>query len=208
MTEIQIEVRGARAEAHKSGPITTGMVGLPVRFSFSPEWEGLQIIPVFKAGQYRKDNWYAEGKSEVPHEVLQEADTDLFVGAEGRSPAGDLVIPTAWACVGRITSGAKAVGEVSLEPTPSQYDRIMERIDRLESRQDPEAIQLAVDAYMQEHPIEEKDPTVGQWAKEPQKPAYTAQEVGALPESVTIPTDDHINSLIDIKLGVIENGTY
>ena len=26
--------------------------------------------------------------------------------------------------------------------------------------------------------------------------------------AVTIPDDDHINSLIDAKLGVIENGTY
>ena len=26
--------------------------------------------------------------------------------------------------------------------------------------------------------------------------------------SKNIPTDDHINSLIDIKLGVIENGAY
>lgn len=32
--------------------------------------------------------------------------------------------------------------------------------------------------------IEETDPTVPQWAKQPNKPKYTASEVGALPESV------------------------
>lgn len=131
----------------------------------------------------------------------------------------------------------------------------------------------------------ELDPTVPDWAKRPQKPAYTAQEVGALPATTNIPTalselsedathrvvtdaekaawnaksnftgsyndltdkpvipavpvqsvngktgavvlsaddvgalpastvipeqvtDAHINSLIDTKLGVIENGSY
>lgn len=34
---------------------------------------------------------------------------------------------------------------------------------------------------------EETDPTVPAWAKEPQKPPYTAQEVGALPEDTKIP---------------------
>lgn len=34
---------------------------------------------------------------------------------------------------------------------------------------------------------EEKDPTVPDWAKEPQKPSYTAQEVGALPAGTKIP---------------------
>ena len=36
---------------------------------------------------------------------------------------------------------------------------------------------------------EESDPTVPAWAKQPQKPAYTASEVGALPADTHIPTD-------------------
>lgn len=35
---------------------------------------------------------------------------------------------------------------------------------------------------------EELDPTVPGWAKQPQKPAYTAQEVGALPATTPIPS--------------------
>ena len=34
---------------------------------------------------------------------------------------------------------------------------------------------------------EEKDPTVSEWAKQPQKPTYTAEEVGALPKDTKIP---------------------
>ena len=36
----------------------------------------------------------------------------------------------------------------------------------------------------------ETDPTVPSWAKQPSKPAYTAQEVGALPASTVIPVVD------------------
>jgi hypothetical protein len=36
--------------------------------------------------------------------------------------------------------------------------------------------------------LEEKDPTVPEWAKQPQKPEYTADEVGALPVDTSIPT--------------------
>ena len=36
--------------------------------------------------------------------------------------------------------------------------------------------------------IEESDPTVPDWAKQPNKPTYTAQEVGALPSDTMIPT--------------------
>lgn len=35
---------------------------------------------------------------------------------------------------------------------------------------------------------EEADPTVPAWAKSPEKPSYTAEEVGALPASTVIPT--------------------
>lgn len=37
-------------------------------------------------------------------------------------------------------------------------------------------------------PIEESDPTVPEWAKQPEKPSYTASEVGALPDTTKIPS--------------------
>lgn len=51
-----------------------------------------------------------------------------------------------------------------------------------------EEIKEVVGAYMQEHPFKETDPTVPDWAKQPEKPAYTAEEVGALPDNTKIPT--------------------
>ena len=51
-----------------------------------------------------------------------------------------------------------------------------------------EEIKEAVGEYMQEHPLEETDPTVPDWAKQPEKPTYTAEDVGALPDNTKIPT--------------------
>ena len=42
-----------------------------------------------------------------------------------------------------------------------------------------EKIAEAVGDYLTAHPIEESDPTVPQWAKQSEKPTYTASEVGA-----------------------------
>lgn len=51
-----------------------------------------------------------------------------------------------------------------------------------------EQISNAVDNYMKEHPFTETDPTVPDWAKQSQKPTYTASEVGALPVGTKIPS--------------------
>lgn len=50
-----------------------------------------------------------------------------------------------------------------------------------------EKIAEAVDNYMAANPIEESDPTVSEWAKQTEKPIYTASEVGALPDTTKIP---------------------
>lgn len=50
-----------------------------------------------------------------------------------------------------------------------------------------EKIAEAVGTYMEANPIEESDPTVPEWAKQPEKPTYTASEVGALPVGTEIP---------------------
>ena len=51
--------------------------------------------------------------------------------------------------------------------------------------------QISVSNLMKQAPsgvTEETDPTVSEWAKQPTKPSYTADEVGALPVGTKIPT--------------------
>lgn len=95
------------------------------------------------------------------------------------------------------------------EPTPVQQDVITQTIallqdetgrastsaDRAEDAAvraeeaaasiDEEMIEKAVSDYLDDHPITvtEQDPTVPSWAKQPNKPTYTAQEVGAVSTS-------------------------
>lgn len=51
-----------------------------------------------------------------------------------------------------------------------------------------EKIAEAVNNYLEANPIEESDPTVPEWAKQPDKPNYTASEVGALSLGTKIPS--------------------
>lgn len=50
-----------------------------------------------------------------------------------------------------------------------------------------EQVEPAIVSYFEKNPIKESDPTVPAWAKEASKPTYTAEEVGALPDSTVIP---------------------
>lgn len=54
---------------------------------------------------------------------------------------------------------------------------------------DEAAVKQFVEDYLTENPPEvtETDPTVPAWAKQPEKPSYTAAEVGALPDTYTPP---------------------
>ena len=58
--------------------------------------------------------------------------------------------------------------------------------------------------------VEEKDPTVYEWAKQPQKPTYTAQEVGAMPAETKIPgkTSDLTNDAGFVTKAVSDLANY
>ena len=86
---------------------------------------------------------------------------------------------------------------------------------------DPEAIKEAVDEYLLENPPAQGEPGKdgsdgkdGADGKTPVKGVdyFTPAEVQEIAEQaaglVEIPSDEHINSLINSALGVIENGTY
>lgn len=76
-----------------------------------------------------------------------------------------------------------AVKEVGTDGKPTDFEA-----KDMTGGASAEEIKEAVGAYMQEHPFEETDPTVPDWAKQPEKPTYTAEDVGALPDNTKIPT--------------------
>ena len=71
------------------------------------------------------------------------------------------------------------------------YSSLEKRIAELEKGGvSGEQIAEAVGEYLDENPIAETDPNVPNWAKQPEKPTYTAEEVGALPSDTHIPSID------------------
>lgn len=83
--------------------------------------------------------------------------------------------------------------EKVVQENPDVIEQILKRLDGV-TEIPQEQIQEAVEVYLLEHPIQETDPTVPEWAKQPQKPSYTAEEVGARPNTWT-PTAKDVGAL-------------
>ena len=69
--------------------------------------------------------------------------------------------------------------EVTEQITQENPDIIEYILANLGGSVSAEQIATAVEEYMSAHPFTETDPTVPDWAKQPEKPTYTASEVGA-----------------------------
>lgn len=130
MTDILFTANGASATVLVSGELTSGMVGLPVRFSFDSDWDGLNIVAVFDGGGKRISvPLLTDMEAVLPWEVIAKVNTRLRIGAEGRKSDGSIVIPTVWANAGYIKEGAVSTDEEGNPPTPSIYDQIMAAIE-------------------------------------------------------------------------------
>ena len=118
------------------------------------------------------------GVATIP-DILLQTDKDLNVWAFVGTPENGY---TKISKVFKVNSRNKPADYVFTPPEQTTLAEIMERLDDIESAQDPDAIKNAVDDYLANNPImiEETDPTVPDWAKENKKPKYTADEVGAL----------------------------
>lgn len=90
------------------------------------------------------------------------------------------------------TGKAKETIDTDKEIEETHADVILDlisRVDTLEKKPiSEEQIEKSVKSYLEKNPIEETDPTVPEWAKEEEKPTYTAEEVGALPSTTVIPS--------------------
>lgn len=152
MTHINVKISKAVATAEKDGIITAGMVGVPVSFMFDSWWDGLVVTAVFKgSGAPTSVPLLGATETVVPWEVLKRPSTLLRIGAEGRLPDGTLVIPTTWATVGIVMSGANATDDLAKPPTPTAFDRIMSQIGNMNdlATEDKSSLVAAVNEAME-----------------------------------------------------------
>lgn len=119
-----------------------------------------------------------DGVAIIP-DILLQTDKDLNVWAfVGTAENGYTKISKTF----KVNRRNKPSDYVFTPPEQTSLEEIKKEIEYLKSIQDPDAIKNAVDDYLANNPIKvnETDPTVSNWAKEKEKPKYTADEVGAL----------------------------
>lgn len=137
MTYILLRVTGAHAWATVTGPLTSGMVGIPITIEYDAAWDGLTKNLVCRCSEWGADS--AEQRTilnvgetaVVAHEVMK-AGMYLYLGIEGRSADGTLVIPTTWARCGEIQCGANAGTEVSTDPTLPVWEQLQTQLGQLQ----------------------------------------------------------------------------
>lgn len=114
-------------------------------------------------------------------------DTSIYFAVEAKNKDKVEVFRTRPA-----TGKAKETIDTDKEIEETHTDVILDlisRVDTLEKKPiSEEQIEKSVKSYLEKNPIEETDPTVPEWAKEEEKPTYTAEEVGALPSTTVIPS--------------------
>ena len=157
MAEIQLVVNGAVANAKKTGPLTAGMVGCNVQYSFDSVWDGLLVTAVFTGSGVTKDILLERKKegttSAVPWECMTEPGSVLEVGVEGRDASGNIVIPSTIVLVGTIQRGANPQGDPSTAPTLPVWAQLQAQIDAIETGDvDADQVRDIVDEYLIENP--------------------------------------------------------
>lgn len=118
-------------------PVTSGSVNAyAVRFSFSGDWDGLSRTVVFWAGDKTVSVALDEsGETTIPWETMAAPGVRLYAGVYG-TRGTEMVLPTVWADLGYIRSGA-VPGGPSRPPTPELWRQELDRKgDRLAYTED------------------------------------------------------------------------
>lgn len=107
----------------QSEPLTSGMVGQPIEFEYSSDFDGLTLTAVFTNGKTTVDVLNPGNQCVIPHEVLDTVGTLVKVGIYA-TRGNELVIPTVYAAVGIVLKGADPSGDVSADPTLPAWAQI------------------------------------------------------------------------------------
>ena len=122
---IKLNVSAADIAVEEKETLTEGRVGLQCRFSFTDEWAGLAKTAVFDGADSR-DVIITGDSVTVPAECLAAEGYSLSVGVYGKNSAGDIVIPTVYATVGKIQRSAWPSGKAPAAPTPDVVAQIQQ----------------------------------------------------------------------------------
>ena len=114
----------------QSEPLTSGMVGQPIHFEYSHDFDGLAVTAVFTDGKNTVDVVNPGNECIIPHEVLTTVGAIVKVGIYAVR-GNELVIPTVYANIGVVQKGADPSGDVSADPTLPVWAQIQGIIGNL-----------------------------------------------------------------------------
>ena len=122
---IKLNVSAANIAVEEKETLTEGRVGLLCQFRFTDEWTGLAKTAVFDGADSR-DVILKSDTVAIPAECLSAEGYSLSVGVYGKNAAGDIVIPTVYATVGKIQRSAYPSGREPAAPTPDVVAQIQQ----------------------------------------------------------------------------------
>ena len=111
-------------------PLTSGMVGQPIHFEYSHDFDGLAITAVFTDGKNTVNVVNPGNECVIPHEVLTTVGATVKVGIYA-TRGDELVIPTVYATIGTVLRGANPNEGSSGSPTIPMWSQIQEIIGDL-----------------------------------------------------------------------------
>lgn len=138
MTSIKLTVTGGVAQAELSGILTAGMRGVRVQLQCDGDWDGLTRTLVCRNGVGTEVVLYAQEPLILPPAALQwspDGRNALFLGLEGRSADGTLVLPSTMAYCGKILPGADPAACKSVGQEVPAWRQVLEKISGLERMQ-------------------------------------------------------------------------
>lgn len=130
---IKIEVQATYAVVRRQKPLTVGLVGAKVRFSFGEDWDGLVKTAVFRQGEVTVDAVNVSSEAEIPCEVLTQPGLPVQIGLYGTNADGTVVIPTLWAETEPVQPGADPSGDTSTAAALPVYQQISAQMGALDS---------------------------------------------------------------------------
>lgn len=121
------------ATISRTEPMTSGSSKVYlVEFHFSPEWDDLRRVAVFRSGETVVDVILPESNiCFMPWEVMVEHGSSVDFGVYG-TKNGDVVLPTIWASTEVVLEGV-ITGAEAIPPSPSLYQQLLDKLSILNS---------------------------------------------------------------------------
>ena len=127
---IKVRYSKVNGRCVQSEPLTSGMVGQPIHFEYSHDFDGLAVTAVFTDGANTVNVVNSGNECVIPHEVLTNVGAAVKVGIYA-TKGNELVIPTIYAHIGVVLKGADPSGDVSADPTLPVWAQIQGIIGNL-----------------------------------------------------------------------------